>query len=128
LTATEFQLLRHFAAVAFSLIAALVAFRFLTLRLRRLAAAIEAFRASGFPDPIRLDTSDGNDGEIGRSIAAFQEMPQRILQYSEERYVLAMCISDDGPWGMESPDKPDRSPPRAGSACWDMATTNSGFA
>jgi signal transduction histidine kinase len=88
--------------VAFSLIAALVVFRFLTLRLRRLASAIEAFRASGFAQPIRVETPDGNDDEIGRIIAAFQEMSERIAmqlaqleQVDRERRELLANVSHD---------------------------------
>jgi len=64
--------------VAFSLIAALVVFRFLTIRLRRLATAVEAFRASGFASPMRVDSPGGAGDEIGQLIAAFQEMSERI--------------------------------------------------
>jgi len=88
--------------VAFSLIAALVVFRFLTLRLRRLASAIEAFRASGFANPIRVDTPDGNDDEIGRILAAFQEMSERIAmqlaqlaQADRQRRELLANVSHD---------------------------------
>ena len=88
--------------VAFSLIAALVVFRFLTLRLRRLASAIEAFRASGFANPIRVETTDGNDDEIGHLIAAFQEMSERIAMQlamlehvDRERRELLANVSHD---------------------------------
>ncbi|MFC0402359.1 sensor histidine kinase [Paraburkholderia rhizosphaerae] len=88
--------------VVFSLIAALVVFRFLTLRLRRLACAIEAFRASGFAHPIRVDTQNGNDDEIGRIIGAFQEMSERIAtqlaqleQVDRQRRELLANVSHD---------------------------------
>lgn len=88
--------------VVFSLIAALVVFRFLTLRLRRLAFAIEAFRASGFAKPIRVETTDGTDDEIGRIIGAFQEMSERISiqlaqlsQVDRQRRELLANVSHD---------------------------------
>ncbi|WP_227747344.1 sensor histidine kinase [Paraburkholderia franconis] len=88
--------------VAFSLIAALVVFRFLTLRLRRLASAIEAFRASGFASPMRAEAPDGNDDEIGCIIAAFQEMSERIAmqlaqlaQADRQRRELLANVSHD---------------------------------
>jgi signal transduction histidine kinase len=86
----------------FSLIAALVVFRFLTLRLRRLAVAIDAFRASGFANPIRVEGADGNDDEIGRIISAFGEMSERIAtqlallaQVDRQRRELLANVSHD---------------------------------
>jgi len=88
--------------VAFSLLTALVVFRFLTLRLRKLASAIEAFRASGFANPIRVETTGGNDDEIGHLIAAFQEMSERIAmqlsqleQVDRQRRELLANVSHD---------------------------------
>lgn len=65
-------------SVAFSLLAALIVFRFLTLRLRMLAQSIDAFRASGFARPVRLESANESGDEIDRLSAAFQEMSERI--------------------------------------------------
>lgn len=88
--------------VLFSLIAALVVFRFLTIRLRRLAAAIEAFRASGFATPARMEPGGGADDEIGQLVAAFQEMSERIAiqlaqlsRVDHERRELLANVSHD---------------------------------
>ena len=88
--------------VLFSLIAALVVFRFLTIRLRRLAAAIEAFRASGFACPVRIDPPGGSNDEIGQLIEAFQEMSERIAiqlaqlaQVDRQRRELLANVSHD---------------------------------
>ncbi|MGU7779193.1 sensor histidine kinase [Burkholderia sp. PU8-34] len=88
--------------VLFSLIAALVVFRFLTLRLRRLAAAVEAFRASGFTSPVRIDPAGASDDEIGQLVAAFQEMSERIAtqlaqleQVDRQRRELLANVSHD---------------------------------
>jgi signal transduction histidine kinase len=88
--------------VVFSLIAALVVFRFLTIRLRRLAAAIDTFRASGFASPVQLGALGESDDEIGRLVAAFQEMSERIAmqlaQLSEvdrQRRELLANVSHD---------------------------------
>lgn len=64
--------------VVFSLIAALIVFRFLTIRLRMLSESIEAFRASGFTKPVPLELPGNLDDEIHRLNAAFQEMSERI--------------------------------------------------
>jgi signal transduction histidine kinase len=88
--------------VLFSLIAALVVFRFLTIRLRRLASAIEMFRASGFATPVRIETVGKSDDEIGQLIAAFQEMSERIAmqlaqlsRVDRERRELLANVSHD---------------------------------
>jgi signal transduction histidine kinase len=88
--------------VAFSLIAALIVFRFLTIRLRRLSSAIDTFRASGFASPVRLGALGESDDEIGRLVAAFQEMSERIViqltQLSEvdrQRRELLSNVSHD---------------------------------
>lgn len=65
-------------AVAFSLLAALIVFRFLTRRLRTLAEAIDAFRASGFARPVCLAERDAAGDEIDRLAHAFGEMSERI--------------------------------------------------
>lgn len=66
-------------AVAFSLFAALIVFRFLTRRLRTLAEAIDAFRASGFTRPVRIAERDASGDEIDRLARAFAEMSERIV-------------------------------------------------
>lgn len=66
-------------AVAFSLFAALIVFRFLTRRLRTLAEAIDAFRASGFTRPLRVGEHDAAGDEIDRLAHAFGEMSERIV-------------------------------------------------
>jgi hypothetical protein len=71
-------------AVAFSLLAALVVFRFLTRRLRTLAEAIDAFRASGFAAPVRIAGRDASGDEIDRLARAFCEMSERIAQQLDE--------------------------------------------
>jgi len=70
-------------AVAFSLIAALIVFYFLTRRLRGLATAMEEFRASGFTEPVRFAAVPGGD-EIDRLGAAFQQLSERIAAQLRE--------------------------------------------
>jgi hypothetical protein len=65
-------------AIAFSLLAAITVFGFLTRRLGALAAAIDQFRESGFAHPVRFAGADPRGDEIERLGAAFQEMSQRI--------------------------------------------------
>jgi len=78
-------------AVVFSLLAALLVFHLLTRRLRALAGAVEAFRASGFTRPMQLRSADAGGDDIGRLTAAVQEMSQRIagqielLESAEQR-------------------------------------------
>ena len=62
----------------FSLLAALVVFKFLTRRLQTLAESVDSFRASGFAQPVQLSTADQSGDEIDRLSAAFQEMSERI--------------------------------------------------
>jgi signal transduction histidine kinase len=71
-------------AVAFSLLAALIVFRFLTRRLRTLAESIETFRGSGFASPLPpADRADSGD-EIDRLAAVFAEMSARIVCQFDE--------------------------------------------
>jgi hypothetical protein len=65
-------------AVAFSLLAALIVFRFLTRRLRTLCESIEAFRDGGFSMPLQLAGNGGGD-EIDTLAAVFAEMSKRIV-------------------------------------------------
>jgi len=71
-------------AVAFSLLAALIVFRFLTRRLRTLAEVIDAFRASGFTRPVRITDRDASGDEIDRLAHAFAEMSERIVGQLDE--------------------------------------------
>ncbi len=66
-------------AVAFSLLAALVVFHFLTRRLRTLAEAVDAFRTSGFAQPVRIDEPGAAGDEIDRLACAFAEISERII-------------------------------------------------
>jgi len=71
-------------AVAFSLLAALIVFRFLTRRLRTLCESIEAFRDGGFSSPLHPQAH----GEIGDEIDllddVFAEMSRRIVLQLDE--------------------------------------------
>ncbi|WP_429449435.1 sensor histidine kinase [Paraburkholderia sp. 40] len=88
--------------VVFSLIAALIVFRFLTVRLRMLSESIEAFRASGFTTPVPLTLPGKLDDEIYRLSAAFQAMSERIAmqlgqleQVDRQRRELLANVSHD---------------------------------
>jgi signal transduction histidine kinase len=88
--------------VVFSLMAALIVFRFLTIRLRMLSESIEAFRASGFTTPVPLALPGNLDDEIYRLSAAFQEMSERIAiqlsqleQVDRQRRELLANVSHD---------------------------------
>jgi hypothetical protein len=70
--------------VAFSLLAALIVFRFLTRRLRTLAETIDAFRASDFSTPVRITDRDVSGDEIDRLAHAFAEMSERIVGQLDE--------------------------------------------
>jgi hypothetical protein len=71
-------------AVAFSMLAALIVFRFLTRRLRTLAEVIDAFRASGFTRPVRIADRDASGDEIDRLAHVFAEMSERIVCQLDE--------------------------------------------
>lgn len=71
-------------AVAFSLLAALIVFRFLTRRLRTLCDSIEAFRGSGFSAPVRLAERDDAGDEIDLLARVFAEMSERIACQFDE--------------------------------------------
>lgn len=71
-------------AVAFSLVAALIVFRFLTRRLRTLAEAIDAFRTEGFARPMHVPAAEHSGDEIDRISGAFQEMSARIASQLQE--------------------------------------------
>jgi len=88
--------------VAFSLVAALLVFRLLTVRLRLLSEAIEAFRAGGFKTPVRLAPGSRSDDEIHKLIMAFEEMSERIVsqlaqlgQVDQQRRELLANVSHD---------------------------------
>jgi signal transduction histidine kinase len=68
------------AAILFSLLAGLLIFRVLTRRLRKLIDAIARFRASGFAEPIRLDSANASGDDIDVLGDAVQEMSERIAQ------------------------------------------------
>lgn len=71
-------------AVAFSLLAALLVFNLLTRRLRTLAAAVDAFRESGFTQAIRFPSADATGDEIDRLGATVQEMSERFVRQLRE--------------------------------------------
>src|SRR6266581_1769290 len=71
-------------AVAFSLVAALIVFKFLTRRLRILSAAMDAFRAGGFARRVALPASDYGADELDRLCVAFEEMSDRITTQLDE--------------------------------------------
>ncbi|MGO4809961.1 sensor histidine kinase [Cupriavidus sp. 2MCAB6] len=88
--------------VAFSLLAALIVFRLLTIRLRILSESIDAFRAGGFSQPAQLMSSEPPVDEIDRLSAAFQEMSERIVtqlaqlsQVDQQRRELLANVSHD---------------------------------
>lgn len=89
-------------AVAFSLLAALVVFRFLTRRLHLLAEAVDGFRAEDFAHPLHLPAADPEGDEIDRLSCAFQEMSSRIAaqlrqlaQADQRRRELLANVSHD---------------------------------
>jgi len=65
-----------------ALLAGLVWFHFITRRLRRLAAAVEAFRRSDFTQPVTegKEQAEGSGDEIERLDSAFRRMARRIAQ------------------------------------------------
>ena len=68
------------AAVVFALAAALVIFAAMTRRVRRLAAAMEAFKRSDFAGQVRVPPHRPDSGdEIDRLTTTFDEMAQRIV-------------------------------------------------
>jgi two-component system OmpR family sensor kinase len=73
----RFSLTAIAGVVLFSVLAGAVAFHLLTRRLRRLAAAMDAFRHSGLHAHERYAGSGGDD-EIDRLGATFNHMAQRI--------------------------------------------------
>jgi signal transduction histidine kinase len=72
------------AAVAFALLAALLVFRLLTRRLRMLAGAMEAFRASRFTRTPPLHWSSAEGDEIDRLAHAFLELSNVVAQQLAE--------------------------------------------
>ncbi|WER50542.1 ATP-binding protein [Cupriavidus sp. WKF15] len=88
--------------VAFSLVAALIVFRLLTVRLRVLSEAIETFRAGDFSTPVRLVQDGRADDEIQKLSTAFEEMSERIVtqfaqlsQVDQQRRELLANVSHD---------------------------------
>jgi signal transduction histidine kinase len=67
------------ASLLFALVAALVLFRVLTGRLRRLTAAVEAFRANGFTAPPMLPPAPRAQDEIARLAIVFGEIGDRMV-------------------------------------------------
>lgn len=89
-------------AIAFSLLAALIVFNFLTRRLRLLAAEMDAFRAHGLSQPLRSLHARPQGDEIDRLVIAFQEMSDRIASQlralernDEQRRELLANVSHD---------------------------------
>ena len=72
------------AAIAFALVAALLVFNLLTRRLRLLADAMEAFRASRFAQAPVLAWSRPDGDEIDRLAHAFGELAERIARQLAE--------------------------------------------
>jgi signal transduction histidine kinase len=71
------------ASVLFALVAGLVLFRALTGRLRRLTAAVEAFRANGFSAPPQLPPAPRAQDEIARLSQVFGEIGDRMVAQLE---------------------------------------------
>jgi len=67
------------ASLLFALLAALVLFRVLTARLRRLTTAAEAFRANGFTAPPQLPPAPRAQDEIARLAIVFGEIGDRMV-------------------------------------------------
>jgi signal transduction histidine kinase len=67
------------ASLLFALLAALVLFRVLTARLRRLTAAAEEFRANGFTAPPLLPPAPRAQDEIARLATVFGEIGDRMV-------------------------------------------------
>ncbi|HVK55363.1 MAG TPA: HAMP domain-containing sensor histidine kinase [Burkholderiales bacterium] len=89
-------------AIAFSLLAAFIVFKFLTRRLRDLAESVDGFLASGFARPVSLPTTHPTGDEIDRLASAFQEMSERIAKQlrdlermNEQRRELLANVSHD---------------------------------
>jgi len=72
------------AASALSLVAALIALRTLTRRLRTLASALDGFRRDRFLVPLRLAFADAQGDQIHRIAAALQEMSERIASQLQQ--------------------------------------------
>jgi len=66
-------------SLLFALLAALVLFRVLTGRLRRLTTAVEAFRANGFTAPPVLPPAPRAQDEIARLAEVFGEIGDRMV-------------------------------------------------
>lgn len=67
------------ASLLSALVAALVLFRALTARLRRLTTAVEAFRANGFTAPPVLPSAPRAQDEIARLAIVFGEIGDRMV-------------------------------------------------
>src|SRR6266481_9472587 len=70
--------------LAFSLLAALLAYLRLTRRLRALAAAVHRFRDSDFTRPIRLAFGHAADDSIDHLSATIEQMSERIARQLEQ--------------------------------------------
>jgi signal transduction histidine kinase len=70
-------------AVAFTILTTLIVFFVLIRRLRALAAAVDAFRAQDFAEPLVYESDSGGD-EIDRLGVAFREMSERIVRQLQE--------------------------------------------
>jgi len=68
------------AGLVFVLFAALIVFFLLTRRLRRLAGAMETFKASGHIPPLQYRPDSQRRDEIDRLSAAFESMARRIME------------------------------------------------
>ena len=65
---------------AFALSAGLVVFAMLTVRLRKLADVVDAFRNSDFVGPVKVPSSNPNGDEIDRLGYSFEQMEKRIVE------------------------------------------------
>lgn len=90
------------AAVAFSLLASLIAFNLLTRRLRHLAAAMDEFRAGIVPPATARQTVPRDADEIDRLVVSFGDLSRRVasqlkqLETSElQRRELLANVSHD---------------------------------
>jgi signal transduction histidine kinase len=70
--------------LAFSLLAALLAYFRLTRRLRALAAAVNRFRDGDFTRPIRLASAHAADDSIDHLSATIEQMSERIARQLEQ--------------------------------------------
>lgn len=98
------ELLTHVAigAVGFGLLAALCVFQLFSRRLKRLADAVEAFRAGRLAAPLQLPGADPRGDEIDRLAAHLEQMSAHITEQlaalerlAAQRHELLANVSHD---------------------------------